>query len=144
MKRALLQITHQRKLVHRYLRNAVLVNAKTACRMNIQFLSAVFLSYGKLRFHTIINALRGCALGARVDGCRGNRASARECAKAHSLLSYRKLRFHTIKTLRADRTAAEWKNVACATRRRRRILLRRILFYTCHYVPGSAIRLTAT
>ena len=31
--------------------------------------------------------------------------------------------------LRADRTAAEWKNVACATRRRRRILLRRILFY---------------
>ena len=44
-------------------------------------------------------------------------------------LSYRKLRFHTIKTLREDRTAAEWKNVACATRRRRRILLRRILFY---------------
>ena len=44
-------------------------------------------------------------------------------------LSYRNLRFHTIKTLRADRTAAEWKNVACATRRRRRILLRRILFY---------------
>ena len=31
--------------------------------------------------------------------------------------------------LRADRTAAEWKNVACAPRRRRRILLRRILFY---------------
>ena len=31
--------------------------------------------------------------------------------------------------LREDRTAAEWKNVACATRRRRRILLRRILFY---------------
>ena len=30
--------------------------------------------------------------------------------------------------LRADRTAAEWKNVACATRRRRRILLRWILF----------------
>ena len=28
-----------------------------------------------------------------------------------------------------DRTAAEWKNVACATRRRRRILLRRIHFY---------------
>ena len=27
---------------------------------------------------------RGCALGARVDGCRSNRASARECAKAHS------------------------------------------------------------
>ncbi|MBD9125361.1 MAG: hypothetical protein EGP68_11600 [Lachnospiraceae bacterium] len=34
-----------------------------------------------------------------------------------------------IKTLREDRTAAEWKNVACATRRRRRILLRRILFH---------------
>ena len=44
-------------------------------------------------------------------------------------LSYRKLCFYTDKTLRADRTAAEWKNVACATRRRRRILLRRILFY---------------
>ena len=42
-------------------------------------------------------------------------------------LSYRKLRFHTIRK-QADRTAAEWKNVACATRRRRRILLRRILF----------------
>ena len=27
---------------------------------------------------------------ARVDGCRGNRASARECAKAHSFLLYRK------------------------------------------------------
>lgn len=27
------------------------------------------------------------------------------------------------------RTAAEWKNVVCATRRRRRIVLRRILFY---------------
>ena len=27
------------------------------------------------------------ALGAGVDGCRGNRASARECAKAHSFLS---------------------------------------------------------
>jgi len=48
-----------------------------------------FLSYRKLCFHTIINALRGCALGARVDG-RGNRASARECAKAHSFLLYRK------------------------------------------------------
>jgi len=33
------------------------------------------------------NALRGCALGAGVDGCRSNRASARECAKAHSFLS---------------------------------------------------------
>ena len=43
-----------------------------------------FLIVRKLRFHTIINALRGCALGARVDGCRSNRASARECAKAHS------------------------------------------------------------
>ena len=30
------------------------------------------------------NAPRGCALGAGVDGCRSNRASARECAKAHS------------------------------------------------------------
>jgi hypothetical protein len=29
-------------------------------------------------------ALRGCALGAGVDGCQSNRASARECAKAHS------------------------------------------------------------
>ena len=48
-----------------------------------------FLSYRKLCFHTIINAPRGCALGARVDGCRGNRASARECAKAHSFLCYR-------------------------------------------------------
>ena len=51
-----------------------------------------FLSYRKLRFHTIINAPRGCALGARVDGCRGNRASARECAKAHSFLYRRLLR----------------------------------------------------
>ena len=50
--------------------------------------------------------------------------------KPHPLfLSYRKLRFHTIKTLREDRTAAERKNVACATRCRRRILLRRILFH---------------
>ena len=54
------------------------------------FFTRPFLSYRKLRFHTIINALRGCALGARVDGCRGNRASARECAKAHSFLLYRK------------------------------------------------------
>ena len=30
------------------------------------------------------NAPRGCALGAKVDGCRSNRASARECAKTHS------------------------------------------------------------
>ena len=30
------------------------------------------------------NAPRRCALGAGVDGCRSNRASARECAKAHS------------------------------------------------------------
>ena len=45
-----------------------------------------FIIVWKLRFHTIINAPRGCALGARVDGCRGNRASARECAKAHSFL----------------------------------------------------------
>ncbi|MBD9125640.1 MAG: hypothetical protein EGP68_13100 [Lachnospiraceae bacterium] len=53
-------------------------------------------------------------------------------------LSYRKLCFYTDKTLRADRTAAEWKNVACATRRRRRILLRRILFYHClRYSPGE-------
>ena len=43
------------------------------------------LSYRKLCFHTIINALRGCALGARVDGCRGNRASARGAVKKHSL-----------------------------------------------------------
>ena len=49
----------------------------------------VFLSYRKLRFHTIRNAPRGCALGARVDGCRGNRASARECAKAHSFFCAR-------------------------------------------------------
>ena len=44
----------------------------------------LFLSYRKLRFHTTKKTPRGCALGARVDGCRGNRASARECAKAHS------------------------------------------------------------
>ena len=56
------------------------------------------------------------------------RLGARMC-QGTFFLSYRKLRFHTIKTLRADRTAAEWKNVACATRRRRRILLRRILFH---------------
>ena len=30
------------------------------------------------------NAPRGCALGAKADGCRSNRASARECALAHS------------------------------------------------------------
>ena len=45
-----------------------------------------FIIVWKLRFHTIINAPRGCALGAVVDGCRGNRASARECVKAHSFL----------------------------------------------------------
>ena len=45
---------------------------------------SALLSYRKLRFHTIINAPRGCVLGARVDGCRSNRASARECALAHS------------------------------------------------------------
>ena len=55
------------------------------------------------------------------------RLGARMC-QGTFFLSYRKLRFHTIKTLREDRTAAEWKNVACATRRRRRILLRWILF----------------
>ena len=32
------------------------------------------------------NAPRGCALGAGEDGCRSNRASARECARAHSFL----------------------------------------------------------
>ena len=46
----------------------------------------ILLSYRKLRFHTISNAPRGCALGARVDGCRSNRASARECATAHSFI----------------------------------------------------------
>ena len=56
------------------------------------------------------------------------RLGARMC-QGTFFLSYRKLRFHTIKTLREDRTAAEWKNVACATRCRRRILLRRILFH---------------
>ena len=34
------------------------------------------------------------ALGARADGCRSNRASARECAKAHSFLFHKKLRFY--------------------------------------------------
>ena len=29
------------------------------------------------------------ALGARADGCRSNRDSARECAKVHSFLPYR-------------------------------------------------------
>ena len=43
-----------------------------------------FLSYRKLCFHTIKTLRLGCALGAGVDGCRSNRASARECAKAHS------------------------------------------------------------
>ena len=43
-----------------------------------------FLSYRKLCFHTIKKRRLGCALGAGVDGCRSNRASARECAKAHS------------------------------------------------------------
>ena len=106
--------------------------------------AASFLSYRKLRFYTIKNAPRGCALGARVAGCRSNRASARECARAHSFLSYRKLRFHTIKTLRKDRTAAEWKNVACATRRRRRILLRRILFHRIEtHLLRSCLVLTA-
>ncbi len=57
-----------------------------------------FLSYRKLCFHTIKKLRLGCALGAGVDGCRSNRASARECAKAHSFFSsYRKLRFYTIK-----------------------------------------------
>ena len=32
------------------------------------------------------------ALGARADGCRSNRASARECAKAHSRAEARLLR----------------------------------------------------
>ena len=45
------------------------------------------------------------------------------------------------KTLRADRTAAEWKNVACATRRRRRILLRRILFtIACGILRAKSLR----
>ena len=43
--------------------------------------------------------------------------------------------------LRADRTAAEWKNVACATRRRRRILLRRILFYVTERETAAEILL---
>ena len=43
-----------------------------------------FLSYRKLCFHTIKKLRLGCALGAGVDGCRSNRASVRECAKAHS------------------------------------------------------------
>ena len=34
-----------------------------------------------------IKALRGGTLGAGVDGCRSNRASARECALAHSFSS---------------------------------------------------------
>ena len=46
-----------------------------------------FLSYRKLCFHTIKKLRLGCALGAGVDGCRSNRASARECAKAHSFLA---------------------------------------------------------
>ena len=55
-------------------------------------------------------------------------------------LSYRKLRFYTIKTLREDRTAAEWKNVACATRRRRRILLCRILFHKRYLLWESNVQ----
>ncbi len=46
-----------------------------------------FLFYRKLRpMIQKKSAPRGCALGARVDGCRSNRASARECARAHSFL----------------------------------------------------------
>ena len=46
-----------------------------------------FLSYRKLCFHTIKKLRLGCALGAGVDGCRSNRASARECALAHSFMN---------------------------------------------------------
>ena len=52
------------------------------------------------------NAPRGCALGARVDGCRSNRASARECAKAHSFLLYRKDRLRRSLELKKARTEA--------------------------------------
>ena len=44
------------------------------------------------------NAPRGCALGAKVDGCRSNRASARECAKAHSF-SYDRKFLHSEETI---------------------------------------------
>ena len=53
-------------------------------RKNVPRHIPFYLSHGKLRFHAIKNAPRGCALGAMVDGCRSNRASAQECAKAHS------------------------------------------------------------
>ena len=47
-------------------------------------------------------------------------------------LSYGELRFHTTKTLREDRTAAVWKYVAIAPRRRRRISQARFLFDLKH------------
>ena len=44
-----------------------------------------FLIHRKLRPMNQ-NAPRGCALGAMVDGCRSNRASARESCKQDSFL----------------------------------------------------------
>ena len=38
-----------------------------------------------------------------------------------------------------DRTAAEWNDVANATRRRRRILQRRILFYSIFHSKHAVI-----
>jgi hypothetical protein len=74
--------------IHDITRLIVLLAGKSTAQ---EFSWAVFfLSYRKLRFHTIRKAPRGCALGARVDGCRSNRASARECATAHSFFEGQK------------------------------------------------------
>ena len=68
----------------------------------------VFLSYRKLRFHTIRNAPRGSHCSG-MEECRlRDPPQAENPASQDSFLSYRKLRFYTIKTLREDRTAAEW------------------------------------
>ena len=71
-------------------------------------LGTFLLSYRKLRFHTIINAPRGSHCSG-MEECRlRDPPQAENPASQDSFLSYRKLRFYTIKTLREDRTAAEW------------------------------------
>ena len=56
----------------------------------------VFLSYRKLRFHTIRNAPRGSHCSG-MEECRlRDPPQAENPASQDSLLSYRKLRFHTI------------------------------------------------
>jgi len=74
--------------IHDITRLIVLLAGKSTAQ---EFSWAVFfLSYRKLRFHTI-KKLRGAApAGEGVGGCRTTRASARECATAHSFFEGQK------------------------------------------------------